>query len=137
MDKLQIQIKLKKDDDSNAVGKVLDAAAEKFELIDNTVTSLVPNTIQSLIEEMGAGFGLGARIAEPLILVDFNPRCGRTEKFNLVFDYIVSELQKLFKERLSFAKPHNYIKTESSLPLSEAEKNFSSQIFAKLHASRF
>jgi hypothetical protein len=53
MDKLQIQIKLEKDEDSKAVGKILGAAAEKFRLIDNTVTSLVLNTIQSLIEEMG------------------------------------------------------------------------------------
>jgi hypothetical protein len=135
MDKLQIQIKLEKDEDSKAVEKILGAAAEKFRLIDNTVTSLVPNTIQSLIEEMGAGFGLGARVVEPLILVEFNPRCGRTEKFNLVFDYIASELQKLFKGRLSFAKPNNYKKTESSLPLSEAGRKFSSQIFSKLHTS--
>jgi hypothetical protein len=135
MDKLQIQIKLEKDDDSNAVEKVLDAAVKKFGLIDNTVTSLVPNTIQSLIEGMGTGFGLGARVIEPLILVDFNPRCGRTEKFNLVFDHIVSELQKFFKERFSFAKPNNYIKMENSLPLSEAGRRFSSQIISKLHTS--
>jgi hypothetical protein len=135
MDKLQIQIKLEKDEDSKTVEKILNFAAEKFRLVDNTVTSLVPNTIRSLIDETGAGFGLGARVVEPLIIVDFNPRCGRTEKFNLIFNDIASELQKFFKERLAFAKPNDYIKTESCLPLSEAGRKFSSQIFPKLHTS--
>jgi hypothetical protein len=125
----------KKDEDRQVVRKILDAAADKFELIDDTVTSLVPNTIRSLIEAIGAGFGLGARVVEPLILVDFYPRCGRTEKFNLVFDYIVSELQKVFSERLSFAKPQNYVKAESSLPLSEAGRKFNSQMFSKLRSA--
>ncbi|HTA95935.1 MAG TPA: hypothetical protein VK769_07405 [Verrucomicrobiae bacterium] len=134
MDKPQIQIKLEKEDDMQVVEKILDAVAEKFGLVDNAVTSCVPNTIRSFAEEIGSGFGLGARVVESLILVDFNPRCGRTDKFNLVFEDIASKLQKIFEERFSFAKADNYIKTESSLPLSEAGRKFNSQIFSKLRA---
>jgi len=133
MDKPQIQIKIAKDDDRQVVEKVLDATAKQFGLVDNTVTSCVPNTIRSLVEEIGARFGLGARVVESLILVDFNPRCGRTDKFNLVFEDITAKLQKIFEERFSFAKTDNYIKTESSLPLSEVGRKFNSQIFSKLH----
>jgi hypothetical protein len=131
MDKPQIQIRMEKEGDSQAVEKVLAAAAERFGLFDNTVTSRVPNTIRSLGEKNGTGFGLGARVVEPLILVDFYPRSGRTEKFNLVFEHITSELQKLYGERFAFANVQNYIETNPILPLSEAGSKFLWDNFGK------
>jgi hypothetical protein len=131
MDKPQIQIKLEKSEDSQIVERILVAAAEKFGLVDNSVTSRVPNTIRSFVEGVGFGFGIGARNVESLILIDFNPRTTQSEKFNAVYNQIVSDLRESFAERFAFATPGNYIKSEGILSLSEAGEKFVKQNFSQ------
>lgn len=82
--------------DSLCVQKILFAAAHKFDLFDNTVTSRMPNTINSFSEREHFGFGLGARIADKLILIDFNPRGGMSEKLNNIIQCIKTELLHAF-----------------------------------------
>jgi hypothetical protein len=97
------QIQVKSDDMVRAqmqVERILAAAARKFDLFDNTVTSAVPNTIKSLVEREHAGFGLGARIVGDLIIVDFNPRGDTSQKFRDIYHDIISKLAQMFPNRI-------------------------------------
>ena len=70
--KSQVRIKFKDlDADKAVVDKIFLAALNKFNLYDNTYTSRVPHTIRSIVEGKGVGFGLGARVVENYIYVEF------------------------------------------------------------------
>jgi len=109
------------------------AAAARFELFDNSVTSRVPDTIRSLVEKIGAGFGLGARVVGGLIVLDFHPRGERSEKFAAVLEFITSGLQQMFGTRLSVVAPEDRIPLNSTLPESPEAREFHQKMFAKLH----
>jgi hypothetical protein len=82
------------------VDGILLAAASKFNLYDNSHTSRVPDTIKSIVEGNGFGFGIGARVAGGAIFVDFNSRAKDTSKYKEVRDFIFVELQKAFHVEL-------------------------------------
>jgi hypothetical protein len=93
------QIHIKSDDVANGrlqVEQVLVAAARKFGLFDNTVTSRVPNTIKSLVEREGFGFGLGGRVVDDLIIVDFYPHGDTPQQFRDIYHDIAAELAQKF-----------------------------------------
>lgn len=97
----QIQIEIKNlDEDVAAVEKILLAAVLKFNLYDNTHTSRVLNTVRSIVEGKGFGFGLGARMVEDSIFVDFNRMKTTSVRFEAVHDFILDELKSAFQVEL-------------------------------------
>lgn len=101
MKKSQVQIRPENLDESKVVvEKILLTAATEFNLYDNSHTSRVPNTIGSIVEGNGFGFGLGARLVADSIVLDFMPDKNESPKFSEVRDYIVNELRNAFQTGL-------------------------------------
>lgn len=120
-----IQFQIKADDSAEAlVERVFAEVASKYGLVDTKVTSRVEHTICNYSEGFRRGFGLGSRRTGDLILVDFNPREGRTEHFNAVFESIVTELRKHFGDRMVLANAESYIAARDTLPISDAARAF-------------
>ena len=112
--KSQVEIKIRNlDTDRVTVEKILLTSAAKFALFDNTHTSRVPNTIRSIVEREGYGFGLGARILESSIFVDFNRPKNDSPKFDEVREFILNELRTAFQSELHEVWENNpaYCKT--------------------------
>ena len=112
--KSQVRIEVKNlDDDRACVEKILLTAREKFDLHDNSHTSRVPNTIRSIVEAKGFGFGLGARVVGATIFVDFGRHKSESPKFDQVHDYILGELKAAFQIELDEIREDNpaYCKT--------------------------
>jgi hypothetical protein len=83
------------------VDKIFIAAAKKFKLFDNTVTSLAPNTIKSIVEKQWFGFGFGARVVGELIVIDFFPnKSPSTALYSDISDYLREELINVFREQM-------------------------------------
>ena len=98
MRKSQVEIKSKSlDVDKTTVERIFLAALTKFNLFDNTETSRVPDTIKSVVEGEGYGFGLGARVVGNSIFIDFNHPKNAAYKFDEVREFILNELQKVFQ----------------------------------------
>jgi hypothetical protein len=83
------------------VERILLTATDKFKLYDNSHTSRVKNTIRSVVEGDGFGFGLGARVAEETIYVNFNGGRSNSPKFDEVHDFVLDELRRAFRLELS------------------------------------
>lgn len=130
VDRLQFQIRYKGTADEDIVSGVFLAAESRFGLADTKVTSRVENTIANCSEGPGLGFGLGACRFGDLILVDFNPREGCTEKFTAVFEFISGELGRHFGDRMVLADPKSFISVPNTLPFSEAAKEFHRKLLA-------
>ena len=97
MKKYQHQIKFENlVTDRAAVEKILLGAASKFNLFDNTYDSTIPETIRSIVEGKGFGFGLGARVRNDLILIDFFPRPNQLSKFQEIYNFILGDLVNAF-----------------------------------------
>ena len=135
MERHQFHIEIASPEDKSRVEQVLDTASSQFGLENTTVTSRAPQTIKCYSEKLGAGFGLGARIVDDLIVVDFNALEGHTNSFLTVMQFIVSELQRLFGDRLQAATKNNYIKAGSTLPESPEAREFHRKMFSKLHGN--
>jgi hypothetical protein len=94
----QVEIKTANlDTDKKIVEGIFLAATVKFNLFDNTETSKVPDTIKSIVERKGFGFGLGARVVGNSIFVDFNRMKGDSQKFEQVHQFISEELKRTFQ----------------------------------------
>jgi hypothetical protein len=99
--KSQVRIKFKDlDADKAAVERILLEAAAKFDLYDNSDESWVPDTIRSIAEGKGFGFGLGARVVEEYIFVDFMRHKSESPKFDQAHDFIWNELENAFHVEL-------------------------------------
>jgi hypothetical protein len=99
--KSQFEIKTSHlESDKDKVEAILLAAANFFELFDNTHTSKVPETIRSIVEGDGFGFGLGARVKNNSIFVDFNRPKNLSPKFDEVKQFIVTEMKSAFAREL-------------------------------------
>jgi hypothetical protein len=112
--KSQVEIKIRNlDTDRVTVEKILLTSAAKFALFDNTHTSRVPNTIRSIVEGDGFGFGLGACIVEGSVFVDFNRPKTDSAKFDAVREFILNELRAVFQSELPEVWENNpaYCKT--------------------------
>jgi hypothetical protein len=95
--KSQVRIEFKDFDKDKAVlEKILLSAASKFNLYDNSDESRVPHTIRSIAERKGFGFGLGARVVENYIFIDFMRGRSQSPKFDEVHDFILNELKAIF-----------------------------------------
>jgi hypothetical protein len=99
--KSQVQIEITDlDADKAVVEKIFIAVAGKFNLYDNTHESRVPETIKSIVEAKGFGFGLGARVVKELIFVHFHRPKTNSPKFDQVREFILNELQDSFNREL-------------------------------------
>ena len=123
MERIQFQITARSGDEQ-IIEQVFASAASKFGLIDTKATSRVQNTICNYSEELGGGFGLGSCNVDEVILVDFNPISGRTERFNSVVTFIREHLQRLFAGRISEADAKSYIQAQNTLGVSDAGREF-------------
>jgi hypothetical protein len=99
--KSQVRIEFKDlDPNKAAVEKILLAALDKFNLYDNSYESRVPHTIRSIVEGKGKGFGLGGRVVENHIYVDFMRHRSESPKFDEAHDFILNELKNAFHVEL-------------------------------------
>jgi len=72
IEKFQFEIELDASSEALVILRnVIIRLASKFNLIENTHQSRVPDTIISLAEEINFGFGCGARKVADLLVVDF------------------------------------------------------------------
>jgi hypothetical protein len=113
--------------DWEQVERVVVSAATHFEMADTTVTSRVPHTIRCFSQRVGYGFAIGARIFGELIIVDFSPGKEPSEHFLPLTERITSELHRIFGERFHIPQPTEYIKPQSTLPVSDAAREFHRQ----------
>jgi hypothetical protein len=89
----QVQIRLNDAlEDRAVVERILLETSKKFQLFDNTATSKVQDTIKSLVEREHHGFGLGARIVNGLIVIDFFPHRNPPPMFNDVRQFVMDNL---------------------------------------------
>lgn len=110
MENIQVHIKsIDIDNDRLIVEAILIEAAKKFNLFDNTGTSKVKHTIKSLVEREHYGFGLGARIANNLIIVDFFPRDTTSPIFKLICEFVFDKLVLSFQKNAVQAKVDEFI----------------------------
>ena len=110
--------------DKATIKQILVSAAERFTALDNTVTSRVPDTIICYTESFGVGFAFGARVVGEIIIVDLFPGREPSPNFPAVEKKISSELRRCFGERLYFPKQSEFIPLKSTLPESEASREF-------------
>jgi hypothetical protein len=106
------------------VEQLLVAAATEFGVVDTTVTSRVPDTIRCYSERIGHGFAIGARVVGNLIIVDFYTGKEPSPRFPAVEERLTSELRRIFGERIIVPKASDYIAALSTLPVSDAAREF-------------
>jgi hypothetical protein len=111
-------------EDKARVEQVLVATATEFGIFDTTVTSRVPDTIRCYSERIGHGFAIGARVVGDLIIVDFYAGKEPSPRFPAVEERLTSELRRIFGERIIIPKASDYIAAQSSLPESDAAREF-------------
>lgn len=111
-------------EDRAHVEQILVAAAKEFGIVDTTVTSRVPDTIRCYSERIGHGFAIGARVVGDLIIVDFYTGKQPSPRFPAVEERLTSELRLIFGERIIIPKTSDYIAAQSSLPESDAAREF-------------
>ena len=110
--------------DRKRVEQILVATAEKFSMSDTSVTSRVPDTVRCYSERVGYGFSNGARIVGDIIIVDFGPGRQSSPNYPAMEDYLISELRRVFGERIHIPAQSEYVATQSTLPVSEASMDF-------------
>jgi hypothetical protein len=101
--------------DGILVKQLLLEVKAKYCLFDNSPTSRVPNTIISVVEHENRGFGIGARVFNDFIIVDFMPNKNPPAKFGEICDYITCELISSFPDMIQrFTEEEStYIKTSA------------------------
>lgn len=112
-------------EDKGRVKHILATAAERFAMLDTTVTSRVPDTICGYSESYKGGFFIGARVVGDVIIVDLS--IGRNEsppRYPEVERFVVSELLEVFGTRMCLAERDKFIEPQHTLPVSDAAKAF-------------
>jgi hypothetical protein len=118
-------------EDKALVKQILISAAEQFSLLDTTVTSRVKDTILCYSESYGSGFAIGARVVGGLIIVDLSAGKPASPRYPAFAEHTISGLRQVFGERVHIPEPSEFIKIESTLPASEALREFHRQHFKK------
>jgi hypothetical protein len=111
-------------EDRARVEQILVSAAAKFGIADTTVTSRVPDTIRCYSERVGFGFAVGGRVVDKLVIVDFNAGKAPSSDFPVIKQYITLELCRTFGDRIHVPKESEYIAVQSTLPESDAAREF-------------
>jgi hypothetical protein len=95
--------------DELTVREILVETRDEFGLFDNSETSRVPKTILSMCEREHYGFGLGARIVDKLIIVDFNRRKSPSPVFDDIYKFITAKLFAAFPRNAKEARESEFI----------------------------
>jgi hypothetical protein len=111
-------------EDRAQVEQILASVAKEFGIVDTTVTSCVPDTIRCYSEHIGHGFAIGARVVGNLIIVDFNAGKEPSPGFPAFEKRVTSELRRIFDERVINPEASDYIPAKSTLPQSDAAREF-------------
>lgn len=106
------------------VAEILLEAEQRFALVDTRVVSRVEGTLFNYSEGCGFGFGLGARRAKQLLLVEFNLAKGNPEKFERVMRFIRDKLTERFGDKVSEASSENWIPAPDTLPITDEMRAF-------------
>ncbi len=100
-------------EDVDEVKRILELAANKFNLVDKTDISRVPDTIKYYIEsDPKFPFAIGVRSINDRILIDFNhfhPSDGVIPAYWKTKTFIQRELQKSFGDNAHWADQDNFI----------------------------
>ena len=119
--------------DRERIAQILAETADKFVMINTTVTSRVPETIGCYQESYQGGFVTGARVDGEMVIVDLGPGRVPSLRFPEVEAYLFTELRNAFGDRLRIANEAEFIKWQSILPESEAAKEYVRQRIAELN----
>ncbi len=95
--------------DQLLVRDIIVETRDRFKLFDNRETSRVPKTIISIVEREHYGFGLGARIVDKLIIVDFNRGKSPSPAFDDVYKFIAAKLFAAFPQNAKEANENEFI----------------------------
>src|SRR3569832_1041375 len=93
--------------DQTVVRSVFANAASRFELVDTILSCRQADMICNYSEGLGWGFGLGAVSVGSLICVGLNPAKALPQRYQPVFEFIVSELKQAFGDRVSLVPKQN------------------------------
>jgi hypothetical protein len=111
-------------EDRARVEQILVSAAAKFGIADTTVTSRVPDTIRCYSERVGFGFAVGGRVVGKLVILDFYAGKAPSSDFPVIKQDIISALCCAFGDRIHIPKESEYIAVQSTLPESDAAREF-------------
>jgi hypothetical protein len=111
-------------EDRALVEQILIVGAERFDMLDASVTSRVPDTIRWYTKTIKGEFGAGARVAGDIIVVDLVDGRQPSPFYSELEAYFVAELQRAFGDRVSKAERSQRIPFHNSLPPSEAARDF-------------
>lgn len=110
--------------DRARVEQILIAGAERFDMLDASVTSRVPDTIRWYTNTIKGEFGAGASVVGDIIIVDLVDGREPSPLYPELEAYFVAELQRAFVDRVSKAEGSQRIPFHNSLPASEAARDF-------------
>jgi hypothetical protein len=110
--------------DRALVEEFLVSAAIRFSMVETPVTARVPKTIRCYSERYGGGFAAGARVHGELVVVDLVPGQLPSARFAEVKAHFITELNRLFGDRSHVAAELELVKWQSTLPISEASREF-------------
>ena len=110
-------------EDKERVKQILGAAAERFAMLDTTVTSRVPDTICGYSESFKGGF-IGARVVGDIIIVDLSISKNESPRYPEVELFVISELRQVFGTRSCVAERARFIEPQHTLPFSNAANAF-------------
>lgn len=134
--KVQFQIKsFGGADDRARVEQILISAADRFGMLDTSVTSRVPDTIRCYSETLKGGFATGARVVGDLVIVDLSAGRTPSPRYPEVEAYFTAELQRAFGDRGCAVTESQHIPPHHSLPVSDAAREFWRKQFEKRDAS--
>jgi hypothetical protein len=115
-----------REQDRTKVEQILIATAERFGMLDTTVTSRVPDTIRGYSESIRGGLFIGARIVGNIIIVDISEGKQKSLRYSDVEQSLAAGLQERFGNRVSGVDEREHIPPDHSLPVpaSDAAKEF-------------
>ena len=90
--------------DQARVEQILISTAERFAMLETTVTSGVRGTIRCYSESPKGGFAAGARICAGDIVVDFFAGREPSLRFPAFVEHVCAELRRVFVERILVAR---------------------------------
>jgi hypothetical protein len=111
-------------EDRAKVEQVLVTAAERFGMLDTSVTSRVPDTIRCYAESAKGGFATRGRVVGDIIIVDVVAGRVPSPRYPEILAHFSSELQMVFGDRVCVATESEQIPLNNSLPVSEASLEF-------------